>query len=233
MSVVEWADVVVTGGLGVTGFWIASSIRLRRRAELESAAIERRWDAYKRVWTKTQAAAPMRDLEAGVPLSAPARRETFDAFTDWWFAEGGGMLLGDPTRTIYLTAKRNLTCADADLEPEQIAEHVCQEPDRESARSALAVRQLSLLRTAKRADLGIVASVYGEKLTPPDQAFLRHAGAPLWKRPWWTGRWRDYLTERRAARKRLPASDYRESLPQLVGSHVRSRGQQPQLEDSR
>jgi hypothetical protein len=228
MSTVEWASVAVTGGLGLTGYWVASSLRLRRRTELESAAIERRWDAYKHVWKETQAAAPMRNLDPGVPLPAAARAKIYDALTTWWFAEGGGMLLGDPTRQIYLTAKHNLTCPDAELRPAEVATYVCAQPDPEAARSALAIRQLSLLRTAMRADLGIVAGVYGPDLDARDRAFLRHARAPLWKQPWWTGRWRDWPRERIAARRVRRSPERPEPLAERSESPLTEEGLQPQ-----
>lgn len=70
------------------------------------------------------------------------------------------------------------------------------QPDNAIARSDLAIRQLSLLRTAMRADLGIIGRPYGQSLDPVDRAFLRSAGVRLWERPWWSGGRHDWILQR-------------------------------------
>jgi hypothetical protein len=194
MSAADWANIVVTAGLGVAGFWLANSLKLRRRAEQESTAVAKRWEAYKGFWKATERAAPIRP--DATPISEADRGGIHAGLTTWWFKESGGMLLGSPARELYFTAKNNLICPDDKLEPESVAVSVARREDREAARSELAIRQLSLVRTAMRADLGINARPYGRALDDLDRAFLRSAGVRLWERPWWNGSWREWLVER-------------------------------------
>jgi hypothetical protein len=201
----------VTAGLGAAGLAVANSLKLRRRAERESAAIERRWDAYQGLWTATMDAAPMRRERQAV-LSEQDREKLYDALTKWWFEGGGGMILGEPARSLYLAAKQNLVCADEALKPPSAAEYVMAATDRHRARSALTTRQLSLLRTAMRADLGIVGRPYGKRLDDLDRDFLRSQGTRLWEHPWWSGSRREWLRERIAAARQRDTSGSERSL---------------------
>jgi hypothetical protein len=204
-DVTDWATIVVTGGLGVAGFWVANSIKLRRRTELEVAAISRRWDAYERFFSATKPAAPIRDVSKGDDeevLSESDREKLHDALATWWFDEGGGMLLGEPSRSIYFIAKGNLVCDDNALTPTSARNWIAGQSNRTIGRSELAIRQLSLLRSAMRADLGIIGRPYGKPLDDVDRDFLRSAGVKLWEPPWWTGRWRDWVVERLFAPRR-------------------------------
>jgi hypothetical protein len=198
MAASDWAQVAVTGVLGVSAFWVANSLKLRRRTELEVKAIDRRWDAYKLFWSTTKPAAPMRDGPGDDALSGDDRQALHAALASWWFDHGGGMLLGEPTRTIYFLAKHNLACDDDELRPPSLVARVQAAGDSTKARSDLSIRQLSLLRTAMRADLGIIGRPYGTPLEDSDREFLRLAGARLWERPWWTGGWRSWLQARLA-----------------------------------
>jgi hypothetical protein len=202
MSAADWADIVVTAGLGLAAFWVGNSLKLRRRTELEVVAIGKRWAVYEEFWSATKPAAPIRSGVEDEILSPQARSELHTALADWWFDKGGGMVLGEPTRSIYFAAKHNLVCDLDELEPRSLREHVTRAGDIERARSELSIRELSLLRTAMRADLGIVGRPYGRSLEPIDREFLRHAGARLWERPWWTGDWRTWVVERLIARRR-------------------------------
>jgi hypothetical protein len=206
MAVSDWADVAVTAGLGAAGLAVANSLRLRRRAERESTAIERRWDAYQGLWKASMDAAPMR-REPGAVLSEQDRAKLYDELTTWFFEEGGGMILGEPARSLYLTAKQNLVCADEALTPRSAAEYVLAASDREKARSKIATRQLSLVRTAMRADLGIMGRPYGGGLSERDRDFLRSQGVHLWERPWWNGSKREWLRERIAGARQIETSD--------------------------
>ena len=115
----------------------------------------------------------------------------------WFWDQGGGTYLGEPSRTIYLRAKENLRRRDEDLWPDSARDRVRRvPPDRRAhVRSALARRQLSLLRTAMRADLGIYGRAYRGGLTEDDKDFLRRSGARLWRRPWWDGTVRGWAGE--------------------------------------
>ena len=210
MSVADWTNIVVTAGLGVAGFWLANSLRLRRRAEQEITAVQKRWDVYKGFWKATEPAAPIRPNES--PLSEADRISIHEALLHWWFEESGGMLLGSPTRELYFIAKRNLVHLDEELEPESLATYITgtAKHEREKVHSELAVRQLSLVRTAMRKDLGIITRPYYPELNQQDRYFLLSAGVRLWERPWWTGSWRVWIVERlRAARQRWRAGPYK------------------------
>jgi O-glycosyl hydrolase len=122
------------------------------------------------------------------PLSPEDRKALFDAMTNWYFEGGQGMLLGEAARDVYLRAKANLTCADADLVPISLAAEVAAG---RVDRSTLSKQQLSFLRTALRADMRIFAEPYG----PPAQAlegdtrargraFLEECNIDVARRPW-------------------------------------------------
>ena len=202
MSVVtDWATIVVTAGVGVAGFWVANSIKRRRRTELEVEAVSRRWDGYAQFFRATKPATPIRNVRGGEEiLSEAARKDLHDDLSRWWFEDGGGMVLGEPSRSIYFIAKQNLVCPNETLTPPSARRLVTMELAKGSnhaeVRSRLAIRQFSLLRMSMRADLGIMVRPYERPLDAFDRDFLRAAGVELWRRPWWTGGRREWLRER-------------------------------------
>ena len=151
----------------------------------------------------------------GRPLTETDRMTLYDTLTKWFWDEGGGMVLGEPSRTIYLRAKENLRLPDSELWRPSVAATVRQDANSEIARSRLARRQLSLLRTAMRADLGIVGRPYGRPPSPADKEFLRLAGTRLWQPPM-VGRERTKLGRR--------ASTSAETLVILIATASRSCG---------
>jgi hypothetical protein len=196
VSAADWTSVGITAALTLVGLYLANSVARRARAERETAAIGKRFTIYPALWTATKLAAPMEEVVGGGPLSEADRRALYATLDGWFWDQAGGMVLGEPSRTIYLRAKENLRLEDDALWPPTAAAIVASAPDAAVARSELTRRQLSLLRTAMRADLGIVGRVYRKPLSDADKDFLRRAGAKLWQRPWWRGSWTEWVAER-------------------------------------
>lgn len=180
----DWAAVVVTASLGGIGLWLGHSFNRRRRAEIELTVAQKRFDAYARLWTIMGDAPPMSSVVGETPLATePERRRLFDKLTAWYFRDGHGMLLNEPTRTIYFRAKENLVLPTERLLP-GARDLVAGSDDPGAARARLSIRQLSLLRTATRADVAVFARIYGEPLDDVDREFLSACGADLSRPPW-------------------------------------------------
>jgi hypothetical protein len=194
----EWAAVVVSIVVGVVGLYLGNSIRRKGRQERETATIAKRFEVYPKLWAATKEAAPMAEVvEPAQDMTAHDLDALYAELHRWFWDEGGGTYLGEPSRTMYLRAKENLKRRDEDLWPDSARERVRRVPRdrRRHVRSALARRQLSLLRTALRADLGIHGRPYRGGLTEDDKDFLRRSGARLWRRPWWDGTLRGWAGE--------------------------------------
>lgn len=174
----EWAAIVVTAAVSLAGIYYGTNLRRRTRAEVEAKVAEKRLPAYAALWTKTKIASPMRSA----PLTSTERADLFDDLTDWYYDGGHGMFLTEPTRNIYLRAKENLTCLDAELVPSSLRERVAQAGD--SVRGWAAIHQLSLLRTSMRADVEIFTQPYDEELSDEDVAFLEACKVDLSRPPW-------------------------------------------------
>lgn len=138
----------------------------------------KRLPAYGSLWEKTKVASPMR----GRTLTREERSALYDQLTDWYYDGGQGMLMTEQTRNIYLRAKKNLTCADADVVPASLGCRIAQEGD--AARGQASIDQLSLLRTSMRADVEIFTEPYDEDLGDDDVAFLEACGIDLRRTPW-------------------------------------------------
>jgi hypothetical protein len=177
----DWVGIAVTAVLTLVGLYFANSLRLRTRAEIEKGVADKRFAAYAKLWAYTKVASPMR----GSPLTENERADLYTALTDWYYDDGNGMLLTEQTRNIYLNAKRNLTCLDKELVPENLAQRVLATgADRESIRGKASIDQLSLLRTSMRADIRIFTEPYKESLKPEDTAFLASCKIDLTEKPW-------------------------------------------------
>jgi hypothetical protein len=173
----------ISAAVSLTAVYFSESLRRRVRGQIDLRVAEMRFEAYAALWDLTKAASPMLDA----PLTENERANLFADMTDWYYSKGKGMLLSEEARNIYLKAKANLTCADGDVEPGILADQVT---DHKVDRSTLSKQQLSLLRTAIRADLRIFTQPYGP---PPEarddvrargRAFLADCGIDLTKRPW-------------------------------------------------
>jgi hypothetical protein len=180
---VPFLAVVIPAVVSVVALYYRESLPRRVGGEIDLRVAEKRFDAYAALWEQTQDASPMVDE----PLTEGTRARLFDEMTDWYFRGGRGMLLGEDARNIYLKAKANLTCADGDLRPEELARQVAAGA---VDRSALSKQQLSLLRAAIRADLRIFAEPYGppaeeeREARARGRAFLEDCGIDLTRKPW-------------------------------------------------
>jgi hypothetical protein len=175
--------VAIPAVVSVVALYYRESLPRRVGSEIDLKVAEKRFDAYAALWALTQAASPM----VAEPLTEGTRTRLFGEMTDWYFVGGNGMLLGEDARNIYLTAKANLTCPDADITPPLLAEQV------ESGavdRSAISKQQLSILRSAIRADLRIFAEPYAprpeaeQEARARGRAFLVACDIDLTKKPW-------------------------------------------------
>lgn len=178
----DWVGLLVTVALGVAGL----SVFFRARQETAARVAEGRLEAYTALWKAMSPAQPMAGV-IGMPYpDASARRTLFDALTVWYFDQGHGLMLSSRTRALYLTAKKNLVCDVVAFQPEssRAALAALAPTQLDAERGRLSVRQLSLVRTAMRADLAIFAKPWGSKLGDEDRAFLRACGLSPWRRPW-------------------------------------------------
>jgi hypothetical protein len=184
MDSVKIANLIITAALTIVGLYLAHSYR--RQIVLRVA--ERRLSTYAALWEKMGIATPVRIATWNVPqpLTDKEREELFRAFNAWYYEDGNGMLVGDGTRTIYLRVKDNLVCPIEYYQRQSIREKLQKLPpkEREQARGALAIRQLSLLRTRMKADLSIYGVPYHAGLDEDDKALLRHCGEKLSSKPW-------------------------------------------------
>jgi hypothetical protein len=180
----DLADVAVTLLLGGAGLFFAYSIDRRTRQEVKSKVAEKRFDAYGALWAETKVASPMRKVTGDGPLSPAERTSLYDRLTDWYYDCGNGMLMSQDTRNIYLAAKENLICEPERLVPHSLTDSVCGSSDPESVRGWASIRQISLLRTAMRGDVGIFTSPWGESLSQADTEFLTACKVNIWSEPW-------------------------------------------------
>lgn len=127
-------QIAVTAALTVTGLWLANSLSRKTRAERQVAVINKRFEVYPELWKATAGAAPMDEVIGGPALNQD-QRDLYEAMAEWLWERGGGMVLGEPSRTIYLQAKENLKLSTDKLWPESVAEDVRAAVDKEKALS--------------------------------------------------------------------------------------------------
>ncbi len=164
-------------GLALTAVGIYYTNNQRRQLDIHVA--DQRIKAYSELWALMKIAAPMRTPEGG-SLSAEERLTLFDQLTDWYYADGNGMLLELVTREMYLVAKNNLVRGDGQLQPPSLSRPGLTDLDR----AQLSISQLSLLRSQMKADVGGYGLLYEPKLSNDDRAFLLYCGADLRRPPW-------------------------------------------------
>ena len=176
-DVADWASVAVTLTLGVAGFAVAGSIGRDVKVRLA----ERRLAAYERLWGLMRAASPYDD-----PLDEQGRHSLHAAFTEWYYANGDGMLLERHSRSVYFEAKDNLARPVGELTPDVARRRIerLKAAEWERERGLLAQRQLSLLRTQLKSDLTIFGKPYGPPIGVEDRAFLEHCGVRTSRQPW-------------------------------------------------
>jgi hypothetical protein len=239
------ATVVVTA----VGLWLANSYRRQISLKLGQTRLE----AYSRLWEITGVAAPTRLDGWGDNgyLRLDERRDPWAAMTDWYYANGGGMLLTAITKEVYLNVKHNLVCEPSDLRPAHLAGQINKalglpgghELD-DQVRGTLAIRLISLLRTQLKSDLAIYGPTYSGELNECERFFLEHSGVNLRSKAWATAigpdhRWWRLLPRPKVGDKLLkvtPQASPKRGLPQpspLLGmSAALSVGEMPQTPPS-
>ena len=179
------ASLVVT----VVGLWLAYNYSRQMGLKLS----ETRLKAYSRLWEISGVAAPTRLEGWGDDgyLQLDERRDLWAAMTDWYYANGAGMLLTATTKDVYLSVKHNLICESSDVRPAGLAGRIQaqlglptgQELD-ETVRGTLAIRLISLLRTQLKSDLAIYGATYSGKLNDYERYFLERSGVNLASKAW-------------------------------------------------
>lgn len=107
MDITEIVKIMVTLFLGLIGLYFTNSYR--RKITLNVA--EKRLLAYSSLWSRMVDASPVRVSEwLDQPLTQEEREKIFKEFTQWYYENGNGMLLGGNTRNLYLRVKDNLVC---------------------------------------------------------------------------------------------------------------------------
>jgi hypothetical protein len=177
------ATLVVTA----VGLWLAYNYRRQMALKLS----ETRLHAYSRLWEITGVAAPTRLDGWGDNgyLGLDERRELWAAMTNWYYANGGGMLLTAITKEVYLNVKHNLVCESSELRPAGLAARIKpslpagHELD-DKVRGILSIRLISLLRTQLKSDLTIYGPTYSGKLNNHERFFLEQSGVNLRSKAW-------------------------------------------------
>jgi len=180
------ATLVVTA----VGLWFAYSYSRQMALKLS----ETRLEAYSRLWEISGVAAPTRLDGWGDDgyLLPSDRRDLWAAMTDWYYAQGGGMLLTATTKDVYLKVKHNLICeSSSDLHPAGLAEQINEALGlpagselNDKVRGTLAIRLISLLRTQLKSDLAIYGATYSGKLNYCERFFLIKSGVDLRSKAW-------------------------------------------------
>jgi hypothetical protein len=184
----DWAAVAVTLLLGAVTAYIGLSINQKRRQEVAVTVADHRLNAYAALWSQIPFSPELLRLTKQAPPLEYERRRLFMAMTRWYYGEGHGMLLGSGTRGIYLTVKSNLICEPKKFVPKSLQKDVtkgrCDGGTLYSAdyvRGQEIVRQLSLLRSAMRADLEVYGKPWGKDLENKDREFLYACRVPGWR----------------------------------------------------
>ena len=184
-AVTQYLNLILKVVIAGVGFYFANSLRRQVRLRL----IEKQLSAYSELWAITGVASPMRDEEGGAgPLTMKERQSLHREMSRWYYSNGNGMLLAERTRIMLLHTKKNLVCVPEKLKPKCFSKAVIKAKGtkkKDVIRGKMAIRQLSLLRTRMKADLGMFGLAYGETLNTSDKAFLiDDCGQRLWRRPW-------------------------------------------------
>lgn len=162
---VELADLLVTTAVAAVGLWLAHTFRRQQRLKVA----ERRLEAYRDLWALMKTARASRgdgsDPHGAGALTRKEALTLFDAMTDWYYDEGRGMLLTDETKELYLEAK------------ERLGRYATGGGDALDEREGIRrIRELSLLRTQMKYDVGIYGVFYFHELKEPDRDFLAARG---------------------------------------------------------
>ena len=152
-----------------------------------------RLEAYSRLWEISGIAAPTRLDGWGDDgyLLPHERRDLWAAMTDWYYANGNGMLQATTTRWVYLNVRHDLICESSDLRPPGLADLIRKELGipvgyelDDSVRGILAIRLVSLLRTQLKSELALYDAKHLLTLTEYERFFLLNSGVNVRSRPW-------------------------------------------------
>ena len=181
------ADLVVTSLIAFAGLWLGHDLRRQQRLKVA----ELRVTAYSQLWALMAVVRVGRgqdfDPHQSPPLSRAEALDLYDKMTRWYFGSGSGMLLTNDTKDIYLAAKGRLG---------DYARGAIDGPEEDEG--ARRVRELSLLRTQMKYDVGILGVFFFKELTADDVTFLALAAADDQGRPdviypeWWYARFRPW-----------------------------------------
>jgi hypothetical protein len=116
-SATDWATVAVTAFLGLVTIFVGLSIHLKRRQEIAAVVTQKGYEAYSSLWELIPYSPELQELQPKQRLKPEDRDDLFDKMTAWYYGSGRGMMLGDDTRGIYLTAKKNLICKVGEFVP--------------------------------------------------------------------------------------------------------------------
>lgn len=170
----DWTTVAVTAFLGVVTIFVGLSIHLKRRQEIAAVVTQKRYEAYSSLWALIPYSPELQELQPKQRLKPEDRDDLFVKMTAWYYGSGRGMMLGDDTRGIYLTAKKNLICKVGEFVPASARKQI---GDSEEDRTSQCVRQLSLLRSAMRADFEVFGKPWGREINDRDREFILECGA--------------------------------------------------------
>jgi hypothetical protein len=173
-SATDWATVAVTAFLGLVTIFVGLSIHLKRRQEIAAVVTQKGYEAYSSLWELIPYSPELQELQPKQRLKPEDRDDLFDKMTAWYYGSGRGMMLGDDTRGIYLTAKKNLICKVGEFVPASARKQI---GESEEERTRQCVRQLSLLRSAMRADFEVLGKPWGREINDRDRQFILEFGA--------------------------------------------------------
>jgi hypothetical protein len=134
-TVLKVLALVLNSLLVVVGLFLANNFR----RQLLLKTVDRRADAYRRLWALMRVAGPWR-VEAKRGLMTSAERWALYRRMSSWYFSGDGMLLDEKTRDLYLNARFNLIC-DSDKLRLELAPQ-----DRVKLKEAFARPQMSSTR---------------------------------------------------------------------------------------
>lgn len=179
MPAAIWSQAAGTVFLGLVGLWLAHNFRRQIRVKLA----ERQVDAYVRLWTLTASATPGRPE----PLDAVERQSLCAEMNRWYFDDGFGVFMPQPTRDLFVAVAANLICPVDSMKPAMLGTELADLPaaEAERRRGCASIRQVSLLRTQLKIDLAMhLGFRHYSDIHPDDRAFLRGCGISPWRRPW-------------------------------------------------
>lgn len=182
-------SIAITALITLLGLYLAHNLRRQQRLRIA----DQRLASYRQLWQQLLVARPSRldPYDGAGPLTSTEIQALYAGMTEWYFDDGNGMMLTEPTLRMYLEAKRRLAKSAVAAE--------AADPDRDD--SERRIQELSLLRTQMKFDVAIYGTFYEDALDNSDRDFLRACGLnpSRWARPLW-----QRAIPRRLIRRRAP-----------------------------